>query len=357
MRIFTRYMAGRFLKPFLFSLGLFALLIFLGDMFDKMHHLVKSKASIGTILQYLWLQVPYWAVRTIPMATLLATLTALTGFMQSGEWIAAQSSGIKTSEFWKPLLWCALGVTALSFLAQETILPACYQRSRRLWQDSIHPEWEWDKYFDIALVGAPGEFVQAKLFLPKDGLMERPLFEKVGPGGIERQLDATKALWDAPRGKWVFHDGVERVFKDGQLLEIPFTTLDSPLTAPPRNLIPRTRNPDEMSIGEIRRYAERIAHLGVPARNLEVAAHGKIAYPFSNLVICALGIPIALRLRRAPKVAVFCLALGVSFFYLWFIEIGRALGSSGTLPPAAAAWTANFVFGAAAATMLSRSKL
>ena len=71
MKIFTRYMAQRFMAPFFMGLGLFALLIFLGDMFDKMGTLVRSKAGLLIILQYLWLEVPYWTVRVIPMATLL----------------------------------------------------------------------------------------------------------------------------------------------------------------------------------------------------------------------------------------------------------------------------------------------
>src|SRR5258708_264937 len=81
VKIFDRYMARRFLKPFFFGLGVFALLIFLGDLFDKMPQLLKSQASLWVILQYLWLEVPYWAVEIIPMATLLATLFAVTGFI------------------------------------------------------------------------------------------------------------------------------------------------------------------------------------------------------------------------------------------------------------------------------------
>lgn len=355
MRIFTLYMAQRFFKPFFFGLGLFALLIFLGDMFDKMNHLLKSKAALGVILEYLWLEVPYWTIRVIPMATLLATLIAITGFAQSGEWIGAQAAGFETARFWRPVLWCSLLVTAASFAAQETVLPACYRRARQLWQDKIHPEWEWDKYLDIALVGGPDEFISAKLFLPKEGRMERPILEKMGPRGLERQLDAGLALWDGLRGLWVFYDGVERVFSDGRVREEPFKKRDSDLTVAPRLLIPRPRNPDEMSLREMRRYAERISHLGEPARALRVAAHHKIAYPFTNFVICALGIPVALRLRRAHKVLSFCAALAISFLYLWFIEIGRALGGAGQLSPLTSAWAANLFFGGIAVGLLKGS--
>ena len=74
MKIFTWYMARRFFLPFLSGLALFSLLIFLGDMFDKMNVLLKSKATLWVIVQYLWLEVPYWTIKVIPMATLMATL-------------------------------------------------------------------------------------------------------------------------------------------------------------------------------------------------------------------------------------------------------------------------------------------
>ena len=356
MRLFSRYMAKRFIGPFLFGLGLFALLIFLGDMFDKMGYLVKSKASLAVIMQYLWLEVPYWTVRVIPMATLLATMVALTGFIQSGEWIAVQASGFKTQDFFVPILWCALGVTALSFIAQETILPICYRRSQQLWQDQINPEWEWDRFTDIALIGEPGEFIQAKVFQPKEGRMERPLLERVADWGVQSQLDAQFALWNEATGRWDFYNGVERTFEPGAVHEVVFSKKESDLMVPPRNLIPRARNPDEMSLREMKAYAARMAHLGVSARELRVAEFTKVAFPFTNLIICALGIPVALRLRRAGKAVTFFVALGVSFLYLWVMEVSRALGNSGALAPSVAAWLANAVFAALALVLLRRAE-
>ncbi|HAM35381.1 MAG TPA: hypothetical protein DEB40_10220 [Elusimicrobia bacterium] len=347
-------MLKRFAKPFLFGLGLFAVLIFLGDMFDKMQYLMRSKASMWVVLQYLWLEVPYWAVRTIPMATLLATLVAITGFIQSGEWLAVQSCGFETKTFWKPLLWCALAVTALSFVAQETVLPACYHRSRQLWRDRIHPEWEWDLYYDIALLVGPNRFMSAKMFLPKDGVLSRPVLDDMDAQGVAYQLDAREARWDAALGRWVFLSGVERVFSSGQVRERPFVEKVSEVDVAPRNLIPRTTNPDEMSLRELRRYIQRMRRMGVPVTTLEVAAQGKLAYPFTNLVICALGIPVALRLRRSHKVATFCVALALSFLFLWVSELGRALGNSDWLPPVAAAWSANLVFAGLAGWLIKR---
>jgi len=109
-----------------------------------------------------------------------------------------------------------------------------------------------------------------------------------------------------------------------------------------------------MSLRELKQYSKSVRHLGLSPRELQMAAQSKIAYPFSNFVIAALGIPIALRLRRSPKVLSFCAALGISFFYLWMMELGSAMGKTGAVPPFLAAWTANLFFGGAAVWLIRR---
>lgn len=354
MTILTRHMMIRFLKPLAFGLGLFAILIFLGDTFDRMNYIAKSQAPLWTILECLWLAVPYWATRVIPMATLLATLVAMSGFVQSGEWLATQACGLETRRFWLPILWTSLAVSLLAFTAQETVSPAAWARSRRLWREKVHPEWEWTKYENVALLGGEDHFVQTWLFLPKDGKMERPLLEQFGAKGVASQLDAKTATWDESARRWVFHGGVRRTFTPTGVVEQAFETEVSDLSTPPMELIPRPLNPDEMTLREVLVYSRRVGRLGGSPREYEVAAQSKIAYPFANLVVCALGIPISLRLRKSSRVASFCVALGLSFSYLWFMEVGRAMGVGGNLPPWAAAWLANAGFGSVALVLLRR---
>ncbi len=354
MTIFDRYMMKRFLQPFAYGLALFAVLIFLGDTFDRMHHIVKSKASIWVILECLWLSVPYWAVRVIPMATLLATLVAIGGFVNSGEWLATQSVGLETKRFWKPVLWCSIGVALVAFAAQETVSPWAWAHSRRLWRETVHPEWEWTKYQNVALIGGPDQFVEAWHFLPKDGRLERPTLETFGTKGVGSQLDARLALWSPTAGRWIFHDGVERTFGAEGVSEAPFKIRYSDLRTPPLELVPRATNPDELTLREVRAQVGRVGRFGGSARELEVAAQAKLAYPLVSVVLCALGIPIALRLRKSSMVVSFCSALALSFLYLWFIEVGRALGVSGRVPPFVGAWLANVVFGSLSVVLIKR---
>lgn len=335
---------------------MFALLAFLGDLFDKMGRLATSPASVVIIVQYLALQLPYWAVRIVPMATLLATLFAVSSFAASGELTAVQAAGVEGRSFFRPLLWSAVLVALLAFVAQESLLPACFARSQSLWRERIHPVWEWDRYHDAVLVPGGEQLVSTTLFTVKDGTMDRPVLDDFRGGRLLRQVDAERARWDAAKGRWIFEKGVSRSFDPGGALaaERPFETWDSDLRSSPRDLAPTTKTAEEMSIretlAEIRRYEVR----GRSTRPLWTALHQKLAYPFTNIVLCALALPIALRLRRAPRAVSFAAALTLGFIYLWFLEMGWHLGKSGRLPPMLAAWSPNLVF-AALATALQRS--
>ncbi|MFA6031104.1 MAG: LptF/LptG family permease [Elusimicrobiota bacterium] len=347
-----RYAIRRFTAPFFYGLGVFALVVFLADLFDKMNRVLGTKASLWTVVEYLVLSVPYWTIRVVPMATLLAVIFAVSGFVRSGEFIGLQASGIRPRDFFRPLL-AAAGVVALgAFLLQETLLPVCYRRAQTLWRGQIHPEWEWSKYQNAALVAGSDRYVTVTEFNAKEGTMARPVLDRRGPDGGVRQLDAKSAVW-APSGRWIFREGVERTLApDGSIAEEkPFEELASDFTVSPKELVPQSRDPEEMGTLELRRQLARARRLGESLTPLRTALQGKLAYPFTNLILCALGIPIALRLGRFSRPVSVGAALGMSFLYLWMLETSRSLGNAGRLPPMAAAWTPHLFFTAVAVSL------
>ncbi len=353
--IFTRYMVGRFAKPFVFGLGLFAVLIFLGDTFDKMNYIAKSKAPLGIILECLWLGVPYWAVRVIPMATLLATLVAMSGFVQSGEWLATQACGLETKRFWMPVLWSSLAVAALAFAAQETIMPAAWARSQRLWNERVHPEWEWTKYPGVALDGGEGRFIETWLFIPLEGRMNRPTLDQLGPeGGVVSQLDAKYALWNPAAKRWVFHDGVERTFGPQGVTERPFVDEVSTFDVAPLDLIPRPINPDEMTFAPsdhllaprraLRRLADLVPGRGLGQGRLPVREPGDLRARHTDRAAPAQVLARRELLRRARHLVRLPLVHG-----------GRARDGRGRdLARVGRAWGANILFGTTALVLIGR---
>ena len=349
-------MASKFLGPFFFGLGVFALLVFMGDLFDKMHKIATSPAPPGVIVEYLLLQVPYWTVRIVPMATLLAALFAVSGFVRSGEFVAVQAAGFDVGRFFRPLLWMASGIALCSFIAQETILPASFARSQFLWNFEIHPDQ--GAHQDAIYVLSPDRILTAGQFMADRGRLERVVLDDYSSRGLREQLDAVRARWSPERGLWIFENGIRRSFdpKTGALAkEIPFEFYDSDLKTDPKLLKPRKHSPDTMSYMEMKEYVAELKSIGQPTHRALTGMYAKIAYPFTNLILCALGIAVALRMREASRPLVFAAALAVSFFYIWLIELGWYLGKAGRIPPLPAVWIANICFGSLAFWLYRRT--
>lgn len=356
MTIFGRYLSRQFFGPFFFGLGLFAVIVFLVDVFDKINRLAASEASGILIVEYLALTIPYWSVRIIPMATLLATLFTVNGFVRSGEYVAVQASGFEPTRFFRPILGFAAVISLFAFTAQETVLPAAFSRAQALWREAIHPEWKWDVFYDAVLTPGPTQFLSASVFHVREGHIQRAILDDYSNNILSRQIDAKNARWDGAIGRWVFEDGVIKNFDQAGALQSmeSFDRLESDLMASPRMIVPTKKKPDEMSILEAHTEAKRLRSLGRSAREVLTAMHQKIAYPLTNIILCLMGIPIALRLRHSPPPVAFAAALVVSFVYLWCIEFSWYLGKSGRVAPLLAAWFPNVSFGAGAAYLYKR---
>ena len=148
-------------------------------MFDKMGYLVKSNAGIGNHSAISVAEVLMGRARH-PHGHPVGHLDGADRLHPKREWIAVQASGFETKHFWKPLLWCA-GRDGIQLHGPGDGPARGGRRSRHLWREYIHPEWEWISTRISPLIGKPGQFIQARLYL-KDGRMERPPGAHLGEG-------------------------------------------------------------------------------------------------------------------------------------------------------------------------------
>ena len=350
--ILARHLLGRFLKAFLFVFLLISVLAFVADAFDSLGILLRiSSAPFPVLLAYLWLKVPFWAIKAVPVATLLATLFIATDLIRSGEWIAAQASGFKPGELAKPFFLGAALVTLGTFAAQETALPMARERSQRLYYERIKPQGgKPETWRDILITPAPDLFVMAREFDMREGRLTRVIMDEYRAGRLWRQWDAADAYWDPRLAFWVFEKGVQREFGQASqpVREKVFDRETSGLRAPPRELAPREWDPDAMSLRELHRHIEHLHMLDASDLKATTAWHLKVAYPFANLVMCALALPFAFRSRALGRSLHLAAALGLAFTFWMSLLSGQALGDAGFLPGPVAAWIANIAFAAVA---------
>jgi len=121
----------------------------------------------------------------------------------------------------------------------------------------------------------------------------------------------------------------------------------------PSDFLLEDKMTDDMTGHEIVRRIRRLRSLGAGTDRERVALQLRVALPFANMVVIALGIPFAVRTGHQGRTQTFSYALALAFLYWGMTSICQSFGEQGRMPAWVAAWASNVAFTMLAAWMLT----
>ncbi len=335
-KIFFRYIARSFWGPFGFGLGIFCLLLIFGSLFDKLNFFMKSGSSPGLFARYILYQSPYFIVKMMPMATLLAVLFSLGGMMSRGEWKAGLAGGWRPFDMIKPLLACALLAGFGQFVLQETAAPDLYMRSEYLFEGKMRGRDDWQRLVkkDVSFSAGDEVFVTARLFDGRRKTMESVIAGIYREGRLSLEINAASADWQPGAGRWTFSDGVIIKY-DGDLRAATkrFARYQSAISVRPENLALEKLVPDGVSTLDVLRRLRRLEAVGASAAAERTLLWVKIAAPLANPAMALIGAAMALLARKNNRYFSFGLSVGFGLFFWVVIIMAQEAGNAGLAPP------------------------
>ena len=347
-KVFFKYIAKSFWGPFFFGLGVFVSLLLFGSLFDKISFFMKSASGFDTFLKYLLYQLPYFIVKMMPIATLLAVLFSLGGMISRGEWKAGMAGGWRPFDMMLPLLACSAATAMLQLGVQETVAPSFFMKSEYIFEGKMRGRDDWKRLVrrEVSFSAGPDVFVTAQVFDGGRETMERVLVNIYGGGQVLTEINAAKAVWDRAAGVWVFENGV--LIKYGphagsRPVTSAFKSYSGPLRSPPDTLILERLVPDGVSILDIADRIRRLKAIGAPVLAEKVQLYSKLAGPLANIVLAITGLTLVLSIRL-NRVLSFGIALATGFFFWVFMTMGQYAGEAEMVPPALAGFGPALVF-------------
>lgn len=357
LKILDRYAIKGYALPFAASLGTFGILVILVRYFERMNTFSSTTASLATIGAYLILGVPYWLNLVLPVATILALLFALGGLQQRGELTAMRTAGIASWRLWTPYFVAAFVLSVVSLVGSLSFLPKLNFEARSIYRTAIRNREAVSYRKDNIVAAGQGnrQFTIGWLDIENQSMTE-VIMDQFDPHfrWIE-SISAKRAVYD--NGAWRFEVGVHRMqdpIDSRTIREEKFQVKIVHLKERPKDFMVEDKHPDDMTGGELTRRIRRLKRLGAKTDAERMSLHLRIALPFANLIVIALGIPFAVRQGRKGRLQTFAFALGASFAYWGAISVFESIGYAGRLWPWAAAWTPNVLFAGAAALLFRK---
>jgi lipopolysaccharide export system permease protein len=132
MRLLTRYILKQLLSPFLFSLLIIVFVLFTQFLLRAIDRFIGKGLDIGTIFEYLFLNLGWIAALSVPMAVLVAALMSFGQFSEDNEITAMRASGISFNTILRPAILFGMTISAILILFNSFIMPEMNFKARML---------------------------------------------------------------------------------------------------------------------------------------------------------------------------------------------------------------------------------
>ncbi len=355
--ILDRYIARKYLAIMAFAttalLGASVIVAF----FERLDEVHRHGQPVGLLVHHIWFRIPEFLSSVLPAAALTTTLLVLGLLVRTNEVTAMKASGISLYRMIVPVLLLSAAVSGAAGLVQERLAPAAGIRAEEIWN---------------RINGLPARRYSAVgrhwiLGRQKDRIYHYDYFDPVSAAF------SRLSVFDIETGRWVLArrayaekaslgpDGLElrrgwlRDFTAGAA--VPFAVQESWRLAAAEgrsSFIRDTKEPEQMTYGELRDYAGEVRAAGFQATHLVVDLRGKIAFPLASLVMTLIAIPFALSMGKKGALVGIGLSIILAGGYWGAFALFRSLGYTAVLTPFLAAWGANLVFGLSGLFLLFR---
>jgi lipopolysaccharide export system permease protein len=255
-----------------------------------------------------------------------------------------------------PLLVLAVVTTLLSLVWREYVLPEANLRRHRVWEVEIHGNPDRIRPTQrIALTGPDGRLYFARRFDPNTGLVTGLRIIAHDGSVVTERIDAVRAEWDGHH--WTLVDGTRRVFTGDEEIVTSFDRLTArDLSVDPKSLYRDRIRQEDMNIRQLRAHADLVRQSGGDPTSALVDIQWNLAFPMVNLIVVFMGVILASGPRKTTIASGFGLTLAVSFGYYLFMNFGKSLGHSGTIPPLAAGWSGNAFYALVCLVLFARAR-
>ena len=328
------------------------------DFFQLLGDIVRNHAGPGLVLnyyRYLWPQVIYLM---LPLTVLVATLVNFSLLTKSNQIMAIKAAGVSLYRISAPILGIAALLSACMFLLGDQYLPETNQRQSayrneikgRPPQTFFRPDVQW-------IFGESGRLYNYRFLDPDRNVFANlSVFEFDSSFQLTRRLYAARAFWEPHIPGWVLEDGWQRDLQGGKVTTFqPFAVATfRELSEQPAYFKKEVRASEQMSAVELRRYIQDLRQSGFDVIPLSVQLNRKFSYPLIAFVVSLIGIPFAFSAGRKGALSGIAISIGIAIVYWSVSSLFEAMGNLGQLPPAAAAWSPDVLFGLGGVYLLLR---
>lgn len=382
MKIITRYILREILAPFFMALLAFTSLLVINKVFNLTKYFVEKGVNPWYMVEMIVYFSPAVIVLTVPMAFLVAVVSAFGRLASDNEITAMKTAGISTSKLIVPVVGISLALSIFMVLFMDFTIPRGNKAYFKLNTEirSKHPALVLEQDAIMEEMSSEGRKWYFREIDPETGRMKDVrIWERVtGGSGTPKLITAEEGelrsfdewtslkLYNGTIHQFDRKDPTKSYVVGSFAVDEVILDISGSLDKE-QEVRDRARN---MSIKELKEKIKkfRAEMAGLPADSgrrkviektwlpeYSVELHKKFSIPFACLAFGLIGVPVGLIVRRGGRMVGLGVGLGVITLYYVFLMGGERIADAGIGPPFLGGWASNILTCTAAIILIIRT--
>lgn len=356
IKIIDWYIIKKYLGTFIFTLGIFTVIIVIFDVSEKLDDFLKHKAPISEILfSYYAGFIPFYLNFLSPLINFIAVIFFTAKMADQTEIVPILSAGVSFRRFLKPYFIASSVVFLTTLIFNLFIIPETNGLKIDFENVYISPKSDNSKMYTHMQIDK-NTYVYIENFDNNQKVGYKFSLEKFSGYDMKEKLVADKITWDSVKTKWIIENYSIRTIDSLKESMTSGLKKDTTLDMRPKDFEIYDNIYQAMNMRELNERIEKEETRGTGVMvDLKLEKYKRFVYPLSAYVLTLMGVSLASRKVRGGIGLPLGIGIFLSFAYILFIQFSNMFALKGSLPPLIAVFIPNIIFGILGVYLLAKA--
>ena len=344
MKRLDKYIIGKFLGTFIFSIVLIMSIAVIFDLTEKLDNFFENQVSMREIILDYYLNfIPYYMNMFSPLFIFISVIFFTSKLAGDSEIIAILASGVSYHRFMWPYFVSALLLFVFSFWMTGYVIPPASEKMLTF-QDKYIEHFSRENARNVQMEVEPGTILYIESFQKRTNLGYRASLEHFDGKKLTMRITADRIHYDSAYN-WHFDKFVRRDFDGMRETLARGTRLDTIIPVLPKELFYTAENAQMMPNPELKQYIEIQRKRGSGnVQAFETEWWKRWASPIGAFIMTLLGVTMSSKKVRGGMGKNLGVGLTLSALYILFSTVSTTFSVNGVLSPFMSVWLPNFMF-------------
>jgi len=342
-----RYIIKKYLSTFVFTVGIFIVVIVVFDVSEKLDDFLKNKAPMAKVfLEYYALgSVPFFLNMLTPLINFIAVIFFTSKMADQTEVVPILSGGMSFNRFLRPYMVGAGLIFAFTMVSNLWLIP--YANKVRVGFENVYvkPHKVTSTAYSTHMQIDSNTYVYIDNFDTRRNVGYNFSMETFAGDQMVEKLMAQRIAWDSVATKWTIEDFTVRKVDGLRETMEKGTSKDTVLDMLPRDF---EVYDDIFTAMDTRDLNQRIAKEKIRGTgmmtDLLLERYKRYIGPFSTFILTLMGVSLSSKKVRGGLGLSLGIGIGLSFAHIVLVQFTTMFSTKGGLHPLAAVLLPNVVF-------------